>query len=70
MSLDFTGRLRWSTNAGEPLLFMKYSGNKLNLLDVEKKALTLNEAISLDDRCKETLFYFFFHLLPVNHNTS
>jgi len=43
--LDGYGRCRWSTNTGEPLLFVKYDRrilNVLNVLDDEKKALILS----------------------------
>ena len=38
---DIMGRCRWSTNAGEPFLFVKYNINTLNIIDIEKKILTL-----------------------------
>ncbi len=47
-SLDWTGRCRWSFNIGEPLLFVKFKSNKLNLLDVEKKALILRIPVELE----------------------
>lgn len=37
-SLDVEGRCRWSINSEEPLLFIKYDRNQLNVLDVEKRA--------------------------------
>lgn len=39
--VDSTARCRWSTNPLEPLLYIKYDWNHLNILDIEKKALTL-----------------------------
>ena len=38
---DYYARCRWSTNAGESLLFVKYNENTLNILDAEKKTFTL-----------------------------
>ena len=46
--LDHFGRCRWSSNSGEPLLFVKYDNNQLNVLDVEKKALTLKTPHQID----------------------
>ena len=43
--LDDRGRCRWSTDAGEPILFVKHDWNKLNILDVEKKALVLKNSV-------------------------
>ena len=42
------GSCRWSTNIGEPLLFIKYDGSQLNILNVEKKTLALKVPIKLD----------------------
>lgn len=47
-SLDDLGRCRWSTNVGEDILFVKYDRVNLNMLDVEKKALTLKYSIRCD----------------------
>lgn len=38
---DIVGRCRWSTNAGEPFLFVKYNSDKFDIIDVEKKILTM-----------------------------
>lgn len=46
--LDVFGRCRWSTNVGEPSVYVKYMKTNLNILDVEKKALTLKTPIQLD----------------------
>ena len=51
ISLDLAGRCKWSTNAGEPLLFVKYDDNQLNIMDAEEKALILKSPIQLDE-CK------------------
>ncbi len=48
-SLDRICRCRWSTNTGESLLFVKYDHYKLNILDVEKKVLTLHDPAALED---------------------
>ena len=48
--LDIYGRCRWTTNADEPLLFVKYDINLLNILDVEKKTLTLKMAVKVTNR--------------------
>ena len=53
-SLDYSGRCRWSTNSDEPLLFVKYDGNQLNILDVEKKVLTLKNSIQTESKGKCT----------------
>lgn len=37
----------WSTNTGEPILFVRYCRYKFNILDVEKKTLTLKELTRL-----------------------
>ena len=44
---DSYAHCRWSTNACEPLLFIKHGTRKLNILDAEKKALTLKFSIML-----------------------
>lgn len=49
--LDSFGRCRWCTNAGEPILFIKYNQRYLNLLDVEKKVLTLKYPMQLERQC-------------------
>mgnify|MGYP001012843301 CR=1 FL=1 len=59
--IDNDGRSRWSTNTGEPLLFVKYDLSQLNILDVEKKALTLKHTIELGDDCS---YDSLFLLLP------
>lgn len=43
-------RCRWSTNIGEPLLFVKYGERELNILDVEKKTLTFKDAIPIEQK--------------------
>ena len=43
--LDYCARCRWSTNTGEPLLFVKYDLNKLNILDAEKETLVYKDSI-------------------------
>lgn len=48
LSLEGMGSCRWSTNIGEPLLFIKYDGSQLNILGVEKKTLALKVPIKLD----------------------
>lgn len=45
--MDSHGRCRWSTSAGEPLIFVKYAKNRLNILDVEKKTLILTAPVAL-----------------------
>ena len=47
-TVDSLGRCRWSTNPAEPLLFVKYDYRQLNILDVEKKALTLKEPVQIE----------------------
>ena len=36
--------------AGEPTLFVKYSLNKLNIMDTEKQELTLKSPVQLDQK--------------------
>ena len=56
-STDYYGRCRWSTNSDEPLLFVKYDFKKLNILDSEKKIMTLKEPMQLDpSNFREALF--------------
>lgn len=51
--LDAWGRCRWSTNTDEPLLFVKYYFDKLNILDSEKKGWILAKPVALEnDQCK------------------
>ena len=47
--LDFYARCRWSPNAGEPLLFVKYSGLLLNILDTEKKTAILKDPVEIEE---------------------
>ncbi len=47
---------RWSTNHGEPLLFVKHNNRFLNILDTEKKAFVLNNSIELDYKGNRSLF--------------
>ena len=51
-SEDLYGCCRWSTHVDEPLLFVKHTMSLLNILDTEKKALTLKEPIQIDSDCK------------------
>lgn len=58
--LDDTGRCRWSTNTDEPLLFVKSGSNKLDILDAEKKVLTLKKSISFGScNLSKSLFSLF-----------
>ncbi len=45
-------------------MFVKCDGNKLNILDVEEKFLTLRNPVELDEQFGmiTTNFYFAFHL--------
>lgn len=47
---------RWTTNAEEPILFLKYDRNKLNILDVEKKRLTLLEPVKVEERRRNNVW--------------
>ena len=38
---------RWSVHPDEPLLFVKHDKSSLNILDVEKKALTLKSPVTI-----------------------
>lgn len=44
---DVHGHCRWSTNINESFVFVKYNGQLLNILDVEKKVLTLKTPVEL-----------------------
>ena len=55
VSLDGSGRCRWGPNTDEPLLFIKYNETQLNILDVEKKILTLKDPIQMD-KCNCSCF--------------
>lgn len=58
--LDGYAHCRWSTESSEPLLYVKYEGNKLNILDIEKKARTLPDSILINKPgCKITVASFF-----------
>ena len=48
--LDEYSRCKWSSSTGELLLFVKYDDVLLNILDVEKKTLTLTFPIALQDK--------------------
>ena len=50
----------------ESLLFVKYDLKKLNILDVEKKTLTLKNSEELERLCNYS--YFFFSLSSANAN--
>ena len=47
-NLDKYTRCRWSSNADDPSLFVKYDRNKLNILDAEKQAQILNIPFACD----------------------
>jgi hypothetical protein len=47
-SIDNYSRCRWSTNSDEPFLFVMHTWKQLNILDIEKKALTLKESLKLE----------------------
>mgnify|MGYP000962709903 CR=1 FL=1 len=47
--LDTNGCCRWTTNADEPLLFVKYDGKLLNILDVERNTFILKSVVHLED---------------------
>ena len=48
--IDLRNRCRWSPYSGDPTLFVKYDLNKLNILDVQKNALTFRNQIDLDSK--------------------
>ena len=68
---------RWSINPSEAFLFVRHSANKLNLLDVEKKAYTLANSVQLDSRIATltvhayVLFFYdcFSNVLPNNSHS-
>ena len=57
--IDPWSRCRWTTNPGEPLLFLKYRECYLNILDVEKKALLLGNSVQLATICNNSFSFFF-----------
>lgn len=57
--LDDFSRCRWSTNAGEPLLFIKYSGKQLNIFDAEKRVLLMKTPIELEKQCNYGNLFMF-----------
>ena len=61
------GRCRWSINADEPLLFVKYDWRLLNILDAEKKALILKSPVEIEpeDRKYSGFIIFIFPLLSI-----
>ena len=60
MILDWYGQCRWSTSQGEPLLYIKYCYNLLNILDVQKNALILKDPIQLETSNNGNLSIFLF----------
>ena len=62
--LDFWSRCRWVPNIGEPLLFIKHSLDQLNILDTEKKVLTLKSSIDLETLGNlNNIFFFKYSIL-------
>ena len=62
-SSDYYGRCRWSINTGESLIFVKYDMNKLNIIDTEKKVLTLKQPLQVDtSNFRKALFSFLFSI--------
>ncbi len=55
--LDGYGRCRWSMNANDPLLFLKFGLDRLNILHIEKKAVALKYSIYLEQKGKYSLLY-------------
>jgi hypothetical protein len=45
---DNLARCRWSNNAGEALVYLKYKWNNLNMFDPNKKALVLRKQVQLE----------------------
>ena len=45
---DYWSRCRWGTLSGEPLLYVKYCKKLLNIVDTEKKTLTLKDPVELE----------------------
>ena len=62
-SLDCVGRCRWSSHPDEPLLFVKYDGSLLNILDTEKKAFILKSPIEIESDGNYNRFFIFNLLL-------
>lgn len=54
--LDWQGRCRWSTNFGDPFLYLKYDFIRFNILDAEKKTLTLKKPLQLEKRSNYSKF--------------
>ena len=64
--VDDGGRCRWSSNGSEPILYVKYDRNKLNMMDAEKKTLILANPLQLDLDGNYHEFYDPFSLLSLN----
>ena len=46
--LDPDSRCKWSANAGEPLLFVKYDGDQLSIIDTQKQTFALKRPIQIE----------------------
>lgn len=66
----YSAALRWSTNPGEPLLFVKYDCNSLDIIDIEREKLALKKPIVLDKTGNSSCFIFFFNLFVAPHYTG
>lgn len=58
-SLDSDGRCQWSSNSGEPLLYVKHHLNDLNILDAVRNCFILKETFELDNNDGEGCNKFF-----------
>ena len=56
-SLDDWSRCKWSSNHDEPLLFVRFDDNNLNIVDFEKDVLSLKNPIKTDKSKYTMLFY-------------
>ena len=48
INLGFTNRCRWVPNSEEHLIYVKYDGSSLNILDAQKGILTLKNPVLLE----------------------
>ena len=58
--LDTYNRCRWIPNSEEPLIYVKYDNNRLNILDAQKGTLTLKKSVLLEKEDHRNSFEFTF----------
>lgn len=60
---DHSGRCRWSTNSGEPFLFIKYEERMLNIADTEKQVLILKDPFELERGDRGIISNYLLHFI-------